>query len=107
MRTAGLLAFLLGILVSPVAAHDWYTPLRDWAGNPCCNAQDCRPVAFCRCRAGQQCLLVDGRCMPIPWDRVLPIVSPDGGAHACWPDDPDTPGSTVPVPLCIILPGTS
>jgi hypothetical protein len=45
-------------------------------------------------------LLIEGRCDPIDWRRVLPIGSPDGGAHACWrPADPRHEQ------LCVILPG--
>ena len=45
-------------------------------------------------------LLIEGACRPVPWDKVLGVASPDGGAHACW----DRRGGR-PNVLCVILPG--
>jgi len=88
-------------------AHDWYEGLRHPGGMACCDSGDCRPVDFCVCAGQRECLLVDGSCVPVPWDRVLPLPAPDGRAHACWPNDSDVPGSTRPVLICVILPGTA
>jgi len=45
-------------------------------------------------------LLIEGTCRPVPWDKVLGVASPDGGAHACWRHRDDRLDV-----LCVILPG--
>ena len=45
-------------------------------------------------------LLIEGVCRPIPWDKVLNVASPDGGAHACWQHFGHPPAVR-----CVILPG--
>ena len=45
-------------------------------------------------------LLIEDTCRPIPWDKVLGVSSPDGGAHACWGHIAGRPNV-----LCVILPG--
>jgi hypothetical protein len=98
--------FILGATTVAVA-HDWYTDLQDSAGLSCCSERDCRPVAFCSCSDGKQCLAIDGQCVPIPWRRVLPQVPPDGRPHACWTHRADFPGATSLAIFCVILPGIS
>lgn len=94
--------FLLALLASaaPAAAHGWYTGLHDGAGKSCCNDRDCRPVGQCLLPDRKEGLLVEGACGPIPWDKVLGVTSPDGGAHACWDQRDGRPHV-----LCVILPG--
>ena len=44
--------------------------------------------------------MIEGVCRPIPWDKVLDLPSPDGGAHACW----QSFGQPSAI-RCVILPG--
>jgi hypothetical protein len=106
-RVLGLVGPLVAAAVNSATAHDWYSRLKDANGLTCCNNRDCRPVAYCACADGGQCIEFDRQCVPIPWDRVLPLASPDGQPHACW--WPSTPylGTTEPMIFCVILPGVS
>ncbi|MFO1068320.1 MAG: hypothetical protein U1E14_07325 [Geminicoccaceae bacterium] len=96
-----LLALSAGLLAAPMPteAHDWYMQLTDRNGRPCCNGKDCQPVASCVLPNERDGLLIGDSCLPVPWDKVLDIPSPDGVAHACW--IPLRGGSEV---LCVILP---
>ena len=101
MIRPGLCLLLLTLAPAPPArAHDWYTGLRDTAGRSCCSDRDCRPVGLCVLPDGKEGLLIGSACRPIPWDKVLGVASPDGGAHACWYGR----GRRLTV-LCVILPG--
>lgn len=93
---------LASLLVGSVAdAHDWYSGLTSNAGQSCCNERDCRQVPYRLSHAGaREEIHANGRWWPIEWDKVLPIASPDGEAHACW----DNPRGK-PRFRCIILPG--
>ena len=93
-------ALLLASAVPTAEAHDWYTGLHNGLGQSCCNDKDCRPVGLCVLPDRKEGLMIEGTCRPIPWDKVLGIVSPDGGAHACWYDIGGRPKV-----LCVILPG--
>jgi hypothetical protein len=106
-----LLLLLAAAAPAPARAHGWYTGLRDGTGRSCCDDRDCRPVGLCVLPDGKQGLLIaqpDGKqglliagaCVPIPWDKVLGVASPDGGAHACW-----QPVGRPPSLRCVILPG--
>jgi hypothetical protein len=107
MRPMVLLALASSVAANPAGAHGWYKSLRHKDGTACCDEGDCRPVDLCVCGGGRECLLVDGSCVPIPWERVLPLPAPDGRAHACWPKDPDVAGSTRPILICVVLPGSA
>ena len=98
----GLVLLLLLAAAAPASAsaHDWYTGLRDGTGASCCGGRDCRPVGLCVLPDREQGLLIAGVCLPIPWDKVLAVASPDGGAHACW-----QPVGRRPYIRCVILPG--
>ena len=85
---------------APARAHGWYTGLRDGTGTSCCDDRDCRPVGLCLLPDRKESLLIAGACLPIPWDKVLDVASPDGGAHACW-----QPVGRRPSLRCVILPG--
>jgi hypothetical protein len=107
-RHAPLAAVIVGsIAASPTAAHDWYRDLRQADGMRCCDGRDCRPVDLCQCAGGRECLLIEGRCVPIPWERVINEPSPDGRAHACWATSSDMAGFTRPSVTCVVLPGTA
>ncbi len=99
---APLAAFLcLSGLAAPASAHDWYGGLRNGRGELCCNALDCEPVAPCTTSEGREGLAFLGSCRAIPWERVLPMASPDGRAHVCAWRHP-TIGARI---VCVILPG--
>jgi hypothetical protein len=83
MRPMILMALALSVAISPAGAHGWYKSLRHKDGTACCGEGDCRPVDLCVCADRRECLPVDGSCVPIPWERVLPLPAPDGRAHAC------------------------
>jgi hypothetical protein len=85
---------------APAGAHDWYSDLRDSKGALCCNARDCHPVGQCVRPDRTEGLVIGGECRPIPWDKVLGVASPDGGAHACWGRVRGRPNVR-----CVILPG--
>jgi hypothetical protein len=87
---------------APARAHDWYAGLRDAAGRSCCSERDCRPVGLCVLPDRREGLLIEGWCRPMPWDKVLGVASPDGGAHACW----DRRAGRLEV-LCVVLPGAA
>jgi hypothetical protein len=100
---AVLLSGLTVLLGAPpgASAHDWYTELRrpDGKGS-CCSDRDCRPVEQCTLPSGKDGLSIEGRCVSIPRDKVLPVASPDGRSHACW-----NYLNGVPRILCVILGG--
>jgi hypothetical protein len=100
MIRAGCVLLLLALAAPAAEAHGWYFGLHDAAGRSCCNDQDCRPVGLCVLPDRKEGLLIEGACRPIPWDKVLGVVSPDGGAHACWNHVTIQPNL-----LCVILPG--
>lgn len=106
-QTMLALSVVLLASTSGASGHDWYSELKDPAGASCCGDRDCRPVAFCSCSDGTQCLAIDGQCMPIPWSQVLPMLSPDGRPHACWSTIAEDQGSTSLAIFCVVLPGTS
>jgi hypothetical protein len=66
-------------LSSTVLAHDIYSNLRDRAGHPCCNGQDCKPV--------QATVLPDGSYYLPGSDEIIPAdmatPSPDDRFHHC------------------------
>ncbi len=98
------LSFILVLLASavPAKAHSWYTDLRDSRGRLCCNDRDCQPVGLCVLLDRKEGLMIEGACRPIPWPKVLGVLSPDGGAHACWTHLDGQPNL-----LCVILPGAT
>ncbi|MFZ1429123.1 MAG: hypothetical protein WAS21_20400 [Geminicoccaceae bacterium] len=65
------------VICCNVAAHDWYDDLLNRHGNRCCSGHDCRPVDLCLRPNRVQGLLIHDVCVAIPWDKVLPIPSPD------------------------------
>lgn len=99
IRPTSLLV-LLASTVPAAQAHDWYGGLRDSGGRSCCNDRDCHPVGLCAMPDRREGLLIEGRCRPIPWDKVLAIPAPDGQAHACW-----FHVGGHPAVQCVILPG--
>ena len=73
------------------AFHHWYRGLKSPEGEGCCNERDCHPVAS-RYTAEEPEggwvleILIRNRWVKVPEDRILPVSSPDGGAHACYSD---------------------
>ena len=100
MIRASLILFILLAATVPAGAHGWYTGLRNRSGISCCADKDCRPVELCVLPDRKEGLLIEGVCRPIPWDKVLNVASPDGGAHACWQSFGHPPAVR-----CVILPG--
>lgn len=97
-------AFGLGLffaaLSSDAFAHDFYSGLKRPDGGSCCNGKDCTPVQMC-VRDGREGVEIEGACRPIEWSKVLPMLSPDGQAHACHSAGAD------PIIYCLILPGAA
>src|SRR5262245_46735141 len=100
MIRTGLILLVLLAAAPPAWAHSWYTGLRNRSGVDCCGDWDCRPVGLCVLPDRKEGLVIQGICRPIPWDKVLPLPSPDGSAHACW-----EPFGRPPPVRCVILPG--
>ncbi len=101
VRLAAKVAALL-LLAAPVQAHDWYGELKQpGSAVSCCSDRDCQPVEGC-IQDGREGLRIQGQCRAIPWDKVLPVSSPDGGRHACWDYVNGQPKI-----LCAVLPGAS
>ena len=94
------------LVASPAVTHDWYEELRSLSGERCCDARDCGRVGLCLRADRHEGLLVGGVCHPIPWDKVLPVPSPDGAAHACWSKQ-DNYSPIGPPFRCVILPGSA
>jgi hypothetical protein len=99
------LAVLL-LLATPVAAQEHptgYDPYEDWeqpgGWGSCCHKKDCRPSRYCPLPSGDRGLMLDGACIPIPYDLVVPYPSPDGMPHICATNDG--------TPLCAVLPETA
>src|SRR4051794_29229044 len=65
--------------------------------------EDCRPTSMCRLRDGREGIVVFDACRPIPWDKVLDVASPDGGAHVCGVPSRNGGGALV---LCVVLGGS-
>lgn len=102
--TLGFIAVLSS--VGPTMAHDWYSGLKSPAGERCCNEQDCEPVGHRYNRAtGRLELDIQGVWVPIDTAKLVPALSPDGLAHACF--DHHWMLKRSPVVRCIILPGDS
>jgi hypothetical protein len=69
-------------------AHDWYSGLRAPDGSPCCGETDCHKLDSSQVRRapdGRLELLIVGHWLPVPFEAILSIKSPDGHVHACWP----------------------
>jgi hypothetical protein len=65
-------------------AHDFYTGLqRPDVGGSCCNGQDCHPTSMCVLPDGKEGIVAAWGCIGVPWDKVVGMSSPDGGAHIC------------------------
>lgn len=94
------IAFMLAMWAPDVMAqadnghakfHEWYRGLTSPEGESCCNAKDCHPVTGRFVRDGTDGsfvleILIAGRWIKVPKDRILPQPSPDGGVHACYSD---------------------
>lgn len=101
-------------------AHDMYGEYKQNGSEAsCCSGKDCRPVTMCTLPSGQEGFIyipmedsgrimteVPGRCLPIPWDRVIPQPSHDGQNHIC--DPTRAPGADltyIPYTYCFIRGG--
>ncbi len=101
MRLPIAAILLLAATPLPSYAHDWYKGLRSPKGEDCCGGQDCRPVPYrLNTETGREEIEANEAWWPVEYDKVLPFLSPDGSAHACWIGPWDKPFFR-----CIILPG--
>jgi len=120
MRAVAVLGLTLSLALSAGAAaqsrvghdafHSWYRGLRSPEGESCCNEKDCRPVAsryVARPEGSVLEILISGRWIPVPPDRILPQPSPDGGVHACYSDPAPFMTETTPglVIRCVVTGG--
>jgi hypothetical protein len=100
MNRYSLMALLVAALPIEAAAHDWYTRLRAPDGSQCCGRTDCHKLDWSQVRrssAGTLELLIGDHWLPVPFEAILSIRSPDGHVHACWPAN----GERI---RCVILP---
>jgi hypothetical protein len=100
MNWRHLIVLTAAALPNQVTAHDWYNGLRAPDGSPCCNETDCHELAWSQVRRapdGRLELLIVDHWLPVPFEAILPIKSPDGHVHACWPSS----GERI---RCVIVP---
>jgi hypothetical protein len=86
------------------AWHDgFYSKLvRPDTKTSCCNLSDCRPTSI-RAINGRYEIKKDGRWIPLPLDKVVKILAPDGGAHICAPDS-NSPHWDRDAVFCVVMP---
>jgi hypothetical protein len=88
------------LLPTEAIAHDWYSGLRAPDGTPCCGQTDCHELAWSQVRRapdGTLELLIVDHWLPVPFEAILSMKSPDGHVHACWPSSRERI-------RCVILP---
>ncbi len=92
-----VLSIVMAIVLSmPVAAHDWYTGLKNELGYSCCGGQDCGPLPDSAVRETPAGYQVDYEgALPLGTDRMVklhqlvsrvrarPSPMDDGHYHAC------------------------
>jgi hypothetical protein len=101
MRLPTSIMLLAVAAVQSAAAHDWYSGLHSPKGVDCCGGQECRPVPYrLNTETEREEIEANGAWWPVEYDKVLPLSSPDGSAHACWIGPWGKPFFR-----CIILPG--
>lgn len=112
----GILPLLQGIFLLflnfPALGHDWYTGLTASDGAACCSNKDCHPVRYRHTDVGSLEIEISaGYWISVSPDAVLPALSPDTSAHACYwfgslrtGEHHQTIG---PVVRCVVLPGNS
>jgi hypothetical protein len=68
----------------------------------CCNLSDCVPTQSRTNGDGYE-VLVEGEWTKVPQNVILNITAPDGGAHVCFPKQPNRyhPKGTL---FCVVLP---
>jgi hypothetical protein len=90
------------------AGHeDWHEQfysrlMRKDTRTSCCSLADCTPTQS-RTRDGAYEVLVDGEWTRVPAETILAVAAPDGGAHVCFPQQPNGyyPKGTL---FCVVLP---
>ena len=88
MNWRPLIVLTAAALPSQVTAHDWYNGLRAPDGSLCCGQTDCHQLDWAQVRRapdGGLELLIADHWLPVPFETILSIKSPDGHVHACWP----------------------
>lgn len=67
------------------ALAPWFQDLREpGTGRSCCSITDCRPTEA-RTTGGRYEVLIEGRWLAVPPDKVLPRAdNPTGHAVVCW-----------------------
>ena len=68
----------------------------------CCNLADCRPTEV-RSAADHYEVMKDGRWITVPFDKIVKVTAPDGGAHICAPPSAGTSFDPDYV-FCIVMP---
>jgi hypothetical protein len=106
-----LVCLALALFIREVAAHDWYSELKNAQGAICCGDKDCAPYPH-RTTPGETGyeLFIGGRWWPVAQDEVIGLFSPDGQAHACcYPGGCEEKARSNPLPgtlfRCVVLPG--
>jgi hypothetical protein len=109
-KTAFVAAVLVTSLPLSIQAHDIYSHLKDGSGGACCDDRDCQPALY-RFTAGDLQMLVDGRWIEVPSDKIqyralLGDTGETGGGHWCG-SGYEMGGYDINVPYvtkCAILP---
>jgi hypothetical protein len=78
------LALTLILNAGPLAAHEWYSGLKNPLGLSCCNDRDCHPVEHRYSPGNGHEVEVQGEWVPVNPRIILPQSSPDGLVHACY-----------------------
>jgi hypothetical protein len=98
-----LIVLTAAALPIQATAHDWYNGLLAPDGSLCCGQTDCHQLDWSQVRRapdGRLELLIADHWLPVPFEAILSIKSPDGHVHACWPAS----GERI---RCVILPPES
>jgi hypothetical protein len=83
------------------AMHYWYKTLKQpGTGMSCCNDTDCRPTAS-RMVGDKVEVVIDGRWVTVPPDKILKTPSPDLASHVCAPKQ--SMSVTPAVIYCVVL----
>jgi hypothetical protein len=84
--------------------HDFYSKLhRNDELTSCCNDGDCRPTQSRRVGDRHE-VKVDGEWTPVPPNKIVDVIAPDGGAHVCAPVQAGWSKGSL---YCVVLPPDS
>lgn len=86
--------------------NDFYSTLKvPGKGYSCCNDKDCRPVQYRHTSAGLE-MLIEGRWIRPPQDRIMVRDTPDNGGHWCG-QERGMLGGGQPHTICAVIPTPS